>query len=235
MNIFSKDLKCVLIDWDGTLVDAEPMVHEAYVATFKELGDNRIWTPADTHARNGEDKTKIFSDKTLWGDRCEDACTYFYAHYNRLKIERPELLNVKESAFKLLDFIKTACPDVKIVILAAKTQELLSEEVFKKGFVSYVDAIVGHTKEGPNKPNVGVVDRSLKAVGLSVTDKAKQVMHIADNLEKDDKFAHEAGVISIIVNEKGKIKNLEQLRTILATVVSADKTQRRQSEQHQNM
>ncbi len=232
VNIFSPDLKCIMIDWDGTLASAEPMVHEAYVATFKELGDNRPWTLADTHARNGEDPKKIFADKTLWGDKCAQAFDAFYKHYRRLNVERRDLFGLQENATNLLHFLRNARPDVKVVIMAAKTQELLEKEVRETGVDGLVHAVVGNTAEGPNKPDVRVVDRVLAEVGVTITDKATQVWHIADNLDKDVKFSENAGVTYFIVNEKGQIKTLEQLQTMLSTVTTAEPVQQRPDSAH---
>ncbi len=211
-----KSLETIVFDWDGTLVTAEPMVHEAYVATFKSLGDNRTWTPADTHARNGEDPNKIFADKTLWGENGTQARDLFYAHYKRLQAERSDLFKVKEGAVELLDFIQETYPKVKLVLLAAKTEEIMVEEVARFGLSDRFDAIVGKTSEGPNKPDKAVFDRAMKLIDVDVTNPTTEVLHIGDNPQKDEAFARDYGAASIVVHESCAIKDLLQLRADLA-------------------
>ncbi len=205
-------LKSIVFDWDGTLVTAEPMVHEAYIATFNSLQDNRNWTLADTHALNGEDPNKIFANEALWGENGDKARELFYAHYHRLKEERPELFELKEGAVELLKFLKETYPNVKIVLLAAKTESILVDEVTKQGLSGYFDAIIGKTDEGPNKPDKKVFDRAMKQINVEIIDPQLEVLHIADNPQKDEAFARDYGAASIIVHETAQVKDLCQLR-----------------------
>lgn len=208
---FPKKLKMIVMDWDGTLVTAEPMVHEAYLSTFKSLKDERQWTISDTHARNGEDPNRIFSDVSLWGNQGEKARTIFYTHYRRLAATRPDLLQLKEGTEEFLPFLKQSFQDVKLVLLAAKTQSILVEEARKFNLHGYFDAIVGKIEDGPNKPDIKVFDRIANQLGLAITTPLQEVMHIGDNPQKDEAFARAYGAMSVIVNEKGSIKDLHQL------------------------
>lgn len=215
---FPRKLKMIVMDWDGTLVTAEPMVHAAYVCTFKSLKSNMKWSRADTHARNGEDPNRIFSDESLWGNQGEKARAIFYAHYRKLAARRPDLLQLKEGTEAFLQFLKQSFPDVKLVLLAAKTQSILAEETRKFNLNGYFDAIVGKTDEGPNKPDIKVFGRILGELGITVTDVCQEVMHIGDNPQKDEAFARAYGAMSVIVNEKGSIKDLHQLRQEIESV-----------------
>lgn len=208
----------IVMDWDGTLVTAEPMVHAAYVCTFKSLKSNVKWNKADTHARNGEDPNRIFSDVSLWGAQGEKARTLFYAHYRKLAARRPDLLQLKEGTEEFLQYLKQSFPDVKLVLLAAKTQSILADEARKFNLHGYFDAIVGKTDTGPNKPDVKVFDRIADELGISVTDVHREVMHIGDNPQKDEAFARSYGAMSVIVNEKEAVKDLHQLRREIESV-----------------
>ena len=42
--------KAVIFDWDNTLVNTWPIIHEALAATFKEMGQ-QPWTLEQTMAR----------------------------------------------------------------------------------------------------------------------------------------------------------------------------------------
>ena len=215
---FLKKLKMIVMDWDGTLVTAEPMVHEAYLSTFKSLKDERQWTISDTHARNGEDPNRIFSDVSLWGNQGEKARAVFYTHYRRLAATRPDLLQLKEGTEEFLPFLKQSFQDVKLVLLAAKTQSILVEEARKFNLHGYFDAIVGKIEDGPNKPDIKVFDRIANQLGLAITNPRQEVMHIGDNPEKDEAFARSYGAMSVIVNDKCGFKNLHQLRQEIESV-----------------
>ena len=215
---FPRKLQLIVMDWDGTLVSAEPMVHAAYVCTFKSLKDNRKWTIKDTHAKNGEDANLIFADKSLWGEKGNEARAIFYAHYNKLAARRDDLLQLKDGTKEFLDFLKTFFPDVKLALLAAKSQNLLEEEVHKFNLDSYFDAIVGKTDMGPNKPDFKVFDRIMTRLGITISDPRQEVMHIGDNPQKDEAFANSYGAMSVIVNENCSIKNLHHLRQEIVSV-----------------
>ena len=71
--------KCIIFDWDGTLVGCEQLVHAAYVLTLDKLGDKKAsaWTPEDTHAQNGKARAEIFSNTAIWGEKGNDSSIMF--------------------------------------------------------------------------------------------------------------------------------------------------------------
>ena len=82
-NKIHSDLKCIVLDWDGTLVSCENLVHAAYVLTFEALNNEKAktWQLSDTHAQNGKSRQQIFSDTSIWGDKTKEAEKIFYEFY----------------------------------------------------------------------------------------------------------------------------------------------------------
>ena len=214
-------LKCIIFDWDGTLVGCEQLVHAAYVLTLDKLGDKKAtsWTPEDTHAQNGKARAEIFSNADIWGEKGAKAQEIFYQIYPRLQQGDEELvgkyecisgtklnpLTVYDSAREVVLSIKKLFPQTRIVLLGAKSEELLKKEVLESGFDGLFDMILGNTGNPiTDKPSKGAFDRAVQ--GLDIFDKKGEVLYIGDNPINDTAFAHFWGAdIKIVQPKKDKI------------------------------
>ena len=212
--------KCIIFDWDGTLVGCEQLVHATYVLTLDKLGDKKAstWMPEDTHAQNGKARAEIFSNVDIWGEKGAEAQEIFYQIYPRLQQGDKELvgkyecisntklnpLTVYDSAKEVVEVIKKQLPQTRIVLLGAKSEDLLKKEVLESGFEGLFDAVLGNTGNPiTDKPNKGAFDRAVQ--GLSITDKTADVLYIGDNPENDTAFADSWGAgIKIIQPKKDK-------------------------------
>ena len=203
--------KCIIFDWDGTLVGCEQLVHATYVLTLDKLKDKKasVWTLEDTHTQNGKTRSEIFSNTAIWGEKGAEAQEIFYQLYPRLQQGDAELvgrfehisrttlnpLTVFDGAKEVVSDIKKQMPQTRIVLLGAKTQELLEKEVLEAGFDGLFDAVLGNTgNPATDKPNKGAFDRAVQ--GLSITDKTTDVLYVGDNPQNDTAFADswEAGI-----------------------------------------
>ncbi|MBR5130044.1 MAG: HAD family hydrolase [Alphaproteobacteria bacterium] len=212
--------KCIIFDWDGTLVGCEQLVHAAYVLTLDKLEDKKAssWTPEQTHAQNGKTRAEIFENADIWGEKGGKAQEIFYHIYPRLQQGDKQLvgrfecisgttlnpLTVFEGAKEVVLSLKRQMPKTRIVLLGAKTQELLEKEVQEAGFEGLFDAVLGNTGNPiTDKPNKGAFDRAVQ--GLSIADKTADVLYVGDNPQNDTAFANAWGAdIKIVQPKKDK-------------------------------
>ncbi len=219
--------KCIIFDWDGTLVGCEQLVHAAYVLTLDRLGDKKAltWTEENTHAQNGKNRSEIFSNTDIWGEKGAEAQEIFYQIYPRLQNGDTELtklferisgtvltpLTVYDGAKEVVSFWKKN-KAVKVILLGAKSEGLLKKEVEQTGFDGMFDAVLGNTGNPiTDKPNAGAFDRATR--GMDIVDKKKDVLYIGDNIINDIKFADSWGADICLVQPK---KNKVALRELLA-------------------
>ena len=61
--------KAVLFDWDGTLVNSWPIIHESMNRTLDEMG-HALWSMDETTSRVRKSLREAFPE--LFGDRCRE-------------------------------------------------------------------------------------------------------------------------------------------------------------------
>lgn len=235
--------KCIIFDWDGTLVGCEQLVHATYVLTLDKLGNKKAsdWTEENTHAQNGKSRAEIFSNTAIWGDKGSEAQEIFYQIYPRLQQGDPQLIGhfehisgtgltplvVFDGSKDIVIDLKKRMPQTRFVLLGAKSEALLKKEVAKAGFEGVFDAVLGNIGNPiTDKPNKGAFDRAVQ--GLTITDKKADVLYIGDNPQSDTAFAKSWGAdIKIIQPKKDKMA-LYTLRSELEKsyplIHSAEKT-----------
>lgn len=197
MNLKNAMLQCVVFDWDGTLVTTEPQIHEAYLRTMKLLKINSTWNRNDTHYQNGRSPADVFADKSIWGEMGDLAQDFFYKALQEVKNEKPDLFSLKDGAVELLSWFCHHPARPRIVILANKTQSILSLEVKQMQLLDMIDLIIGSNRDKvKDKPSPAAFERAVE--GLFI-DNRKMVIHIGDNPRVDPTFAHFYGATSILV------------------------------------
>ena len=92
--------KAVLFDWDGTLVNSWPIIHESMNRTLEEMGHDP-WTMEETLERVRKSLREAFPP--LFGDRWEEARDIFYTAYRAVHLERVEKKDGAEELIELLD------------------------------------------------------------------------------------------------------------------------------------
>ena len=216
-NKIHSDLKCIILDWDGTLVSCENLVHAAYVLTFEAIKSNKAktWQLSDTHNQNGKSRQQIFNDTSIWGDKTQEAEKIFYeiypllnaGHetlvnmYELLRHEKLKPLTVFDGAKEFLKTLYTQRSNARIVLLGAKNETLLKREVEQVGLTRYFDKILGNTGNiTTDKPSAGAFARAVE--GLFISSKSKQVLYIGDNEQKDKSFAQSWGSDCLIIQPK---------------------------------
>ena len=142
-NKIHSDLKCIVLDWDGTLVSCEKLVHAAYVLTFEAIKSKKAetWQLSDTNNQSGKSRQQIFNDTSIWGDKAKDAEKIFYEIYPLLNAKHKTLVNMYESlrheklepltvfngAKEFLKTLYTQRSQARIVLLSAKNEQKRGE------------------------------------------------------------------------------------------------------------
>jgi FMN phosphatase YigB (HAD superfamily) len=126
------------------------------------------------------------------------------ANFERISNTKLNPLTVYDSAKEVVAVIKKQLPQTRVVLLGAKSEDLLKKEVAESGFEGLFDAVLGNTGNPiTDKPNKGAFDRAVQ--GLSIVDKMTDVLYVGDNPKNDTAFADSWGAgIKIVQPKKDK-------------------------------
>jgi len=181
----------VLFDWDNTLVDNWPTIHDALNATLSAMG-HPTWTLAETRARVRASLRDSFP--TLFGTRWEAARDIFYARFEARHIETlvplpgaPELLNALHGR------------GVYLGVVSNKTGRYLRKEAAALDWERYLTRLVGAQDAAVDKPDRAPVDLALAPAGISA---GRTVWFVGDTA-MDMRCAHAAGCTAVLVGANG--------------------------------
>lgn len=148
----------ILFDWDNTLVDSWPVIHEALVVTFKAVG-HAAWTLDETKQRVRHSLRDAFPP--LFGPRWEEALRLYLDAYTAVHLER---LTPLEGAAPLLEDL--AQGGYYLAVVSNKTGPLLRREAEHLGWSHYFRAMVGAGDASADKPDPAVVHAALAESGI---------------------------------------------------------------------
>ena len=147
--------RAVLFDWDNTLVDSWPVIHEAMNATLAAMG-RRPWTLEETRARVRRSMREAFPE--MFGERWEEARAVFYDRFEAIHLER---LVACDGAEALLDALSRR--EVFLGVVSNKMGANLRLEVSHLNWDGYFSGLVGASDAARDKPAVEPVDLALAA------------------------------------------------------------------------
>lgn len=181
--------KAVLFDWDNTLVDTWPVIHEAMNTTLSAMG-HRLWSLEETRKRVRLALREAFPP--MFGDRWEEARDIFYARFREIHLER---LEAKPGAEEVLAGF--AGRGVYLGVVSNKMGDHLRREAAHLGWDRYFGRLVGATDAVRDKPAREPVEMALRGSG---TEPGPSVWFVGDT-EIDMECGHNAGCIKILVRE----------------------------------
>jgi len=141
-------IKAVLLDMDGTIVDAFPPIIRALNQTFVEFGLPQMNAKeVKRHTGKGD-----CSMKALFGDRREVAAARFLEIHDEDYLEQIKPLTGAETLFRWLqdNSIPTA-------IVTSKSQMRAEAQLDALNWTKYFDAVIGKMDGRPEKPDPGPV------------------------------------------------------------------------------
>ncbi|WP_135077712.1 HAD family hydrolase [Terasakiella sp. SH-1] len=181
--------KALLFDWDNTLVNTWPAIHDANNHTLKAMG-HEPWTYEETLSRVRKSMRDSFPG--LFGDRWEEAAEIFYARFEESHIAQ---LHPHEGAENMLKALHSK--GYYLAVVSNKTGKYLREEVEHLGWAKYFNKILGAGDAKSDKPNPAPVDMALEGSGIP---RGSDVWFVGDT-DVDLECAHNAGCVAVLVRE----------------------------------
>ena len=180
----------IVFDWDNTLVDTWPTIHDALTVTFEAMG-RRPWSLAETKARVRHSLRDSFPG--LFGDRWAEARDIFYKAFERSHIER--LVPIAGAA-ELLAALSAA--GIDMAVLSNKTGRYLRDEVAHLEWQGYFAAAVGAGDAERDKP----ARQSLELALGPLDCKPGESVWIVGDSGIDLEIAHRTGCVPILMHRR---------------------------------
>ncbi len=179
--------RAILFDWDNTLVDVWPTIHEALNAALTAMGQ-APWSLAETLQRVRRSLRESFP--ILFGERWTEAREIFYATYNRHHLAM--LKPLPEAAATLSRF---ASGGMLLGVVSNKTGAILRREAAHLGWDRYFAALVGAGDARSDKPAPDPIHLALEKSGFLID---KSIWYVGDTA-LDMECARAAGCTAILV------------------------------------
>ena len=148
----------VLFDWDNTLADTWPIIHEALHATFTAMG-HKPWTIEETKQNTHFSLRDAFPK--MFGARWEEAREVYFGTFLRVHLEK---LAIMPQAVEMLEYLRNT--GVFMGVVSNKTGKYLREEVTYLGWDKYFDTVIGATDAPTDKPTAAPLLLALKDSGI---------------------------------------------------------------------
>ena len=215
----NKNLKCVIFDLDGTLIDSGPDLLNTlnYVLTENNLKEidrsvlgNLVGGGAEAMIRRGYKHLNTHLDEK----EIPSLIDLFINHYYKNCTNQTKLYN---GVLNILSFLK----DKTIICLCTNKRQFLAEKILKElGIKKFFNYILGSDGKTPLKPEIEMPKKCLEKFRIS----ADEVVFVGDS-ENDILPANKLGMFSVHVTygygkirQKIKadlvIKEIEELRKI---------------------
>jgi phosphoglycolate phosphatase len=136
--------RAILFDWDNTLVDTWPTIHQVVNILMAHMG-HPAWSFEETRRRIGPSMRDVFP--AMFGDRWEEARDVFLNAYHAVHLEQLAVLEGMEAMVRGL-----AARGVPMGLVSNKTGRLLRREVAHLGWSGLFFAEVGAGDAARDKP-----------------------------------------------------------------------------------
>lgn len=150
-------IKAVLLDMDGTIVDAFPPIIRALNQTFAEYGLPQM-TAQEVKRHTGRGDCSMIS---LFGDKREEAGIRFLEIHDEDYLQKITPLPGAELLFQWLKE-----NDIPCAIVTSKSQLRAEAQLDVLGWTDYVGVVIGKTKDRPEKPDPTPVLLACEALGI---------------------------------------------------------------------
>ncbi len=154
-------IKAVLLDMDGTIVDAFPPIIRALNQTFVEYGLPQM-TDREVKRHTGRGDCSMIS---LFGDKREQAGIRFLEIHDEDYLQKIRPLPGAETLFQWLSENSIPC-----AIVTSKSQIRAEAQLQVLGWSDYVGVVIGKTKDRPEKPDPTPVLLACEALGVAAVD-----------------------------------------------------------------
>jgi phosphoglycolate phosphatase len=179
--------RAVLFDWDNTLVDSWPIIHQALHEMFTAMG-HTPWTLEESKARVRLSLRDSFP--ALFGTRWEEARRLYMAAFQAIHLER---LAALAGVVELLDHLsETGC---YLAVVSNKTGPVLRREAAHLGWTRYFARLVGAAHAAADKPDPAPIRLALEGSGIAA---GPEVWYVGDTAV-DIECALNAGCVPVLL------------------------------------
>ncbi|UCH73017.1 MAG: HAD family hydrolase [Rhodospirillales bacterium] len=178
----------IVFDWDNTLVDTWPVIHEALLGTLQAMG-HAPWTIEETRQRVRRSVRDAFPE--LFGDRWTEARRIFYDTFERIHIGR--LLPLDDAA-ELLGALSGA--GIHLAVLSNKTGRYLRAEATHLGWTRFFGRLIGAGDACRDKPAPESLELALATAPVGPGPEVWIVGDAGIDLE----IAHRTGCVPVLVH-----------------------------------
>ncbi len=178
--------RAVIFDWDNTLVDTWPIIHDALNKTLAEWG-KPAWTLERVKLEVRHSMRDSFP--AMFGEDWQEAGERYRQHYRASHLGKLEAL---PQARQILQRVKDK--GLFSVVVSNKLGPSLREEVTHLGWNGFFDAVVGSDDAARDKPHADPVHLALDKSGIAP---GPQVWFIGDS-EVDLECAVATGCTAIL-------------------------------------
>jgi phosphoglycolate phosphatase len=179
--------RAILFDWDNTLVDSWPIIHDALNVTLAAFGQEP-WTMKQTRQRVRKSMRDSFP--AMFGDDWQAAGEVFYRRYAEIHAIK---LTPSLGAAAMLATISDA--GVYLGVVSNKKGDYLRIEARHLGWSRYFGALVGAFDAERDKPSPEPVRLALEGSGVA----PGSAVWIAGDADIDLECAHNAGCTPILI------------------------------------
>jgi len=188
----SMDIKCIVFDLDGTLIDSSRAIIDSLFVAVEHYNVKTAITKNDSYLFMGKslkETLKIImpnaDDETML-----NVGKYYVKHYHEFQIKGAELFPyVKETIVGLHD------RGIKLAVATAKHSDCAEAELSATGVARYFDAIRGTDDGIPSKPDPSLLLDICEGFNL----KPSNVLMVGDT-DRDVIFGKNAGCHTCVVS-----------------------------------
>lgn len=181
--------RALIFDWDNTLVDTWPTIHEALRQTFEAMGVEP-WTLDETRRRVRRSMRESFPE--LFGERWTHARDVFYEAYERVHLTSLTPCPGAEEGLAALSRM-----DLYLGVISNKTGRYLRSEARHLGWHDYFGNLVGAGDAARDKPAPDPVAQALRGSGLAPGDDIWMVGDAGVDME----MAHLTGLVPVLIKD----------------------------------
>ncbi len=184
--------RAIIFDWDNTLVNTWPIIHDALTATFKEMG-KEPWTFEQTCQRVRKSMRDSFPE--VFGEGWQKAGEIYQRHYKSTHLQKLQALPLAVDVLSRIRELALYC-----TVVSNKKGPTLRQEIEKLGWEEYFDTIVGSDDAERDKPHADPVHLAFEKSGIAPSP---DVWFIGDS-EIDLECALNTGCTAILYGELAK-------------------------------
>ncbi len=179
--------RAILLDWDNTLVDTWPVIHDAMNTALAAM-NQPAWSFDETRQRVRRSMREAFPE--LFGEKWETARDVFYDRFRAIHLAR---LETRPGAQEMLDALSNR--GLYLGVVSNKRGEHLRSEVAHLGWEAYFGRLVGATDAVRDKPAPEVVELALAGSGVTAGEEVWLIGDTGIDLE----CAHKSRCVPVLL------------------------------------